>query len=171
MPILMLQSVYPYAGRDSACDASKVGQKSIVTDGFVQLPINDYNALMNAVTNIGPVAISVDATNFHLYKSGVFNGIKGKCGSTINHAVTAVGYGTDAKLGNYWIVRNSWAKSFGEQGYIRIAREKSAADVTCEIDYSPASGSGCDGGPTEITVCGMCGMYADSSYPVNARLA
>ncbi len=33
----------------------------------------------------------------------------------INHAMTLTGYGTDPKHGDYWILRNSWATSWGEQ--------------------------------------------------------
>ena len=45
--------------------------------------------------------------------------IKGK---SIDHSVTLVGYGTDDKSGDmYWLVRNSWGTSWGENGYYRIA--------------------------------------------------
>jgi len=139
---------YPYQARDTKCDTSKIDQVASV-QGYVRLPTNDVDALMNAVANIGPVSISVAANGWQFYGGGVFNG---KCGAEINHAVTAVGYGTDAKHGPYWIVRNSWSKGWGEQGYIRIAREKSKADIVCEVDKHPESGSGCEGGPKEITV-------------------
>ena len=45
------------------------------------------------------------------------------CGTSINHAVILIGYGTDATLKkDYWLVRNSWEASWGEAGYIRLAR-------------------------------------------------
>jgi C1A family cysteine protease len=62
------------------------------------------------------VAYVQASTPFFLYKGGIFDEI---CGSQYNHQVTVVGYdqqnGTD-----YWIIRNSWGASWGEQGYMRI---------------------------------------------------
>lgn len=78
--------------------------------------------IKNALGTTGPVSICVDASNWSLYKSGVFS----NCGTTtLNHAVTAIGYQTDGT----WIVRNSWGTTWGEQGFIRLA-----AGGTCGLD-------------------------------------
>lgn len=83
----------------------------------------------------------------------------------IDHAIQLVGYGTDASLKmDYWLVRNSWTGSWGEQGYIRIART-SSEQTRCGTDKSPGDGNGCKGGPAQITVCGTCGILIDSCYP------
>lgn len=59
---------------------------------------------------------------FFNYVSGVISGTS--CGTDLNHAVTAVGYGTDAETGlNYYLVRNSWGADWGDKGYVKIARE------------------------------------------------
>jgi len=158
---------WPYHARDDKCDTTKI-KKVATIDGYVRLPTNDYNALLTAVATVGPIAISVAASDWQFYDSGVFNT---DCGTEINHAVTLVGYGTDATDGDYWIVRNSWSAGWGEGGHIRIAKEKASSEVQCGIDYNPASGSGCKGGPDQIEVCGLCGMYSDSSYPTGGKLA
>ena len=54
-----------------------------------------------------------------MYTSGVLN--SPDCGTRLNHAVTAIGYGTDPTAGDYYIVRNSWGASWGNAGYINIA--------------------------------------------------
>jgi len=128
--------------------------------GYVLLPRNDYNELLNAVANIGPMAVNVDASEWSSYESGVFTG----CPQTdvdINHVVQLVGYGTDPEYGDYWTIRNSWSALYGESGYIRIAR----SEGYCGLDYHNGDGVGCSYDPTTVEVCGMCGVLYDSSYP------
>jgi cathepsin L len=159
-------SNYPYFAKEGKCNSENV-KKSAKIGSFVKLPENDYNALMQSVATIGPIAISVAASEWSFYDSGVFNGF---CGTEVNHVVALEGYGTDENGNDYWLVRNSWSENWGENGYIRIYREKSAKDVTCDIDSNPNAGNGCEGGPSEISVCGLCGILSDAAYPVNARL-
>jgi len=44
------------------------------------------------------------------------------CGSALDHAITAVGYGTDESGQDYYLVRNSWGKGWGDEGYAKIGR-------------------------------------------------
>ncbi len=59
----------------------------------------------------GPISICVDASTWSSYRGGVVS----NCPSSINHAVQAVGLNMDASP-PYWIVRNSWAENWGEDG-------------------------------------------------------
>jgi cathepsin L len=52
-----------------------------------------------------------------MYKEGIFD--SEECGTSLDHAVTAVGYGKENGM-EYYIVRNSWGPSWGEDGYIKI---------------------------------------------------
>lgn len=77
------------------------------------------NGMLNAITG-RPLSITVDATNWSPYRSGVFN----NCAGNINHAVLLVG--TDAT--GVWKVKNSWGTGWGESGFIRLA-----AGNTCGV--------------------------------------
>ena len=79
------------------------------------------------LTIAGPVSVSFDASrlNFQFYGSGVYyeeencspNGL-------LTHAGVAVGYDTDERRGEYYIIRNSWGESWGINGYMHLARNK-----------------------------------------------
>jgi len=158
---------YPYLswyGNNSKCrfDPTKVGSVAYLSD-YVALPTNDYQSVLNAVAFVGPLAIAVDASQWHNYETGIFD----QCDTAspdIDHGVQLVGYGTDTKTGTpYWIIRNSWTPTFGENGYIRVKRDN---PPVCGVDMTPLDGTGCVGGPSNVTVCGMCGVLFDVVYPV-----
>lgn len=151
-----------YYGAAFNCKFSNNTPPAAKIKSYVKLPSNVYEPLIAAVANIGPIAISVDASVWNHYESGVFNG----CNQTnpdIDHAVQLVGYGTDPTLGDYWLVRNSWSPVWGEQGYIRLHR---SSGFTCGTDIHPSDGTGCKGGPPTVQVCGTCGILYDNSYPI-----
>lgn len=112
------ENEYPYTATDNECTAKLSNQHA---------PITSYNkvaASSNALQNIilsEPVAVAVDASNWSYYKGGTLV----NCGSSINHAVTAIGY-TDK---SEWILRNSWGTGWGtEGGYIYLAEGN-----TCQV--------------------------------------
>ena len=80
--------------------------------------------LETAVATVGPVSVAIDAhlLSFRLYKQGIYH--DRLCSSTrLDHGVLAVGY-KNADSGNYWIVKNSWGTSWGNEGYIWMAKDK-----------------------------------------------
>jgi len=130
---------------------------------YTVLPSNQYDPVMNHLATGGPLAINVMASTWTDYESGVYDG----CPSTnvdIDHVVLLIGYGVDPKGGPYWLVRNSWSPTWGEDGYIRLKR--STTNTPCGIDYNPQDGTGCNGGPSQVTVCGTCGLLYDTSFPI-----
>jgi cathepsin L len=83
--------------------------------------------LKDAIAN-GPTSVTIEADRrvFQHYTSGVLESFL--CGTKLDHAVTAVGYGTqDGK--DYYLVRNSWGSSWGDQGYIKIGAKKDGKGV------------------------------------------
>jgi len=73
-----------------------------------------------AAINNGVVSVTVEADKmvFQQYKSGVMDSLA--CGTSLDHAIAAVGYGTEGGK-EYYIVRNSWSAGWGDAGYIKIA--------------------------------------------------
>lgn len=73
---------------------------------YMKMPSNKYEPLMDALDK-GPVAVSVDASTWSPYSGGVFDGCN-QGSPEVDHVVLLVGYGSDPKLGDYWLIRNSW---------------------------------------------------------------
>lgn len=130
---LELASSYPYLATDTTgCtyDETKVATRISGTISAVRSAAGLKAALMN-----GPASISLYASDlgFRNYKSGVYD--NQTCPTTVNHAVQTVGWGTDAASGkNYFIVRNSWGASWGDQGYIKMAESNTDLGV-CGMLY------------------------------------
>ena len=100
------QSAYPYVGRDQAC---KTQGGSFKIAG--QTSHNGCSGLSSGI-NSHPISVTVDATNWSKYSSGVFS----NCAKSINHAVLLVGV-----VGGNWKIKNSWGTGWGERGYIRLS--------------------------------------------------
>jgi C1A family cysteine protease len=64
------------------------------------------------------VAIEADQASFQTYTSGV---LTKNCGTNLDHGVLAVGYGTENGV-DYFLVKNSWSASWGDNGYIKIGQ-------------------------------------------------
>jgi len=106
---LCYEGDYPYEAVDDTCKTLK-GHNKIST--YTAVAAGNVDQLAAGAAQ-QPVSIAVDAQNFQLYQSGIFN----DCSTNLDHGVLLVGYTSDA-----WIVKNSWGASWGESGYIRLAR-------------------------------------------------
>ncbi|XP_005078483.2 procathepsin L-like [Mesocricetus auratus] len=114
---------YPYEERNGPCRYDPKYSAANVT-GFVKIPISE-DALMKAVATVGPVSVGIDSHHhsFRFYKNGVY--YEPDCSSTgLDHAVLVVGYGEESDGKKYWLVKNSWGTHWGENGYIKIARDR-----------------------------------------------
>lgn len=121
--LYMLLSDYPYNPICHGCLFDKTKGVQKIT-GYVAVEEGNEEDLKEKVGTLGPVSICVDALewSFIAYTSGIYD--EPHCDPTLlNHAIAVVGYGTENGI-DFWIVRNSWGLGWGEQGYIRMIRNK-----------------------------------------------
>jgi len=130
---------YPYEGEDDKCRYNPKN-KGASDVGFVDIEPGNENALKHAIATQGPCSIAIDASHesFQFYSHGVYR--EPECSpENLDHGVLAVGYGVDEESGEkYWLVKNSWGTSWGDQGYVKIARNED----------------------------NMCGVASSASYPL-----
>jgi C1A family cysteine protease len=129
------ETAYPYVPSKETCNTGAVNAATTKVATWTSVAYSNMDALV-AQLNIGPVTVVIDASGaaFGQYHSGV---ISSGCGTAINHAVLAVGYGTDAATGKeYYLVKNSWGTGWGDAGYVKIARTTGVG--TCAIQYAPS---------------------------------
>ena len=128
----------PYNGAEGTCTACT--SAASISDC---IDVTSRNQLhLKEAVSIGPVSVAIEAdtSTFQLYKGGVIS--SDACGTNLDHGVLVVGYGTESDGTMYWTVKNSWGPSWGEDGYVKIARSESSFDS------------------------GICGIALQPSYPV-----
>ena len=126
---------YPYQGVDNQCqdcetivDIKKYGDiypknEKVLKRAVAQQPVS--------------VAIQANISSFRFYKEGIYSDYN--CGDQLDHGVLVVGYGTDEVQNmDYWLVKNSWGKLWGEEGYIRILRNIDDKNGLCGIAMQPS---------------------------------
>jgi len=128
----MTESSYPYTARDGSCKYSS-NNTGVKTTGYTNVSADNPTAMKNALAN-QPIAVSIEADKFcfQSYSSGIFN--NSTCVTRLDHATNVVGWGTSGST-EYWIMRNSWGKSWGESGYMRL--EIASGKGYCGIQMEP----------------------------------
>jgi C1A family cysteine protease len=129
------EASYPYTALTQTCKYNS-NNTGIQVPSFTKVAANSV-AQFKAALAQQPLSVSIEADtrSFQTYKSGVYNDAAG-CGTTLDHAVMAVGYGTDPVGGDYYLIRNSWSSSWGEGGYIRFAVTGDGAGM-CGVQLGP----------------------------------
>ena len=131
-------SSYPYTsgtGQSGSCktSCSSVAHLSKCSD----VKPNDQISLKGAVAQ-QPVSIAIEADTkyFQSYSSGILTSTS--CGTNLDHGVLIVGYGEENGI-KYWLVKNSWSTTWGDNGYVKIARSDSTNDPgICGIAMQPS---------------------------------
>lgn len=126
----------PYEAKRESCHSYNCDAKVQFTQ-CLDVPSGDQMALKAAVAK-QPVSVAIQADKliFQSYSSGVITG--STCGTNLDHGVLVVGYGSENGQ-NYWLVKNSWGDSWGDNGYVKIGRNDTKDDPgVCGIALSPS---------------------------------
>jgi len=137
--------VYPYSAKDGQCLFNSSARQSstdfmptskgvgaMIPGGSVNLTAGDEAELKHYLATRGPVSVAFQvASDFRHYSHGVYTSSVCKSApSDVNHAVLAVGYGTDPDSGlQYWTIKNSWDYTWGKEGYFKIEAFKNMCGV------------------------------------------
>ena len=116
---------YSYVGEEGVCDFydGTVGGRA---SKLVQIPSKNVELLNNAVLNVGPISVAINAMTreFMSYKSGIYELNYNDCDPVgLDHAVTIVGLGVNEKGKKYYIVKNSWGPDWGMDGYVYFSAD------------------------------------------------
>lgn len=130
-------TVYTYLAKQQAsCKYTKTGNVLPTMTSSNYTNQGDETDLKNQLFARGVIAVAVQAgtTAFQNYVGGIYS-----CTNYtgVDHGVLLVGYGSNTTSGqDYWIVKNSWGTSWGEQGYFRVLRNQGSS-LACGIpDYA-----------------------------------
>ena len=132
----MLEADYPYtsgAGQTASCLYDASATAGVAVTDYTDVTPNS-SSQMKAALQQAPLAVAIEADKmvFQTYSTGVLT--SSRCGTSLDHAVLAVGYGTEDGQ-DYRLVKNSWNTTWGDQGYIKLGMDSSTG--TCGVQEDP----------------------------------
>ena len=117
------ESKYPYVMKENNYVCK---QTSYWNPGYkIEKGMWDYDCsdekMKKLIYQYGAISTGLGVDNgFYPFKKGVYD----KCTThSTNHAVVTVGWGTENGV-DYWLIKNSWGKGWGDKGYIKVKRSK-----------------------------------------------
>jgi len=125
---LETEANYPYSSYNGLTGRCSVNSANFVVKVSKYSTISGESNMAAYVQSTGPLSVCVDASTWNSYTGGIMT----SCGTSVDHCVQATGVDVS---GGYWKVRNSWATSWGESGYIRLAYGKNTCAITNDPTY------------------------------------
>jgi hypothetical protein len=135
-------STYPWSGVRSTCRYSASNNGAVIK-AYRRATSGSESGLMTLASK-GPVSVGINASprSFAYYSSGTL--IDSSCTAAgVNHAVTVIGWGTDASGNPYWLIKNSWGTSWGQAGYAQIGRNRNNMCGIASMASQPCFNANC----------------------------
>ncbi|EAR85212.1 papain family cysteine protease (macronuclear) [Tetrahymena thermophila SB210] len=120
---IMTETEYPYIAKQQSCKFDE-DKPTFQIGGYIDVPSDQSQ--VKAALLIQPLSICLNSsdTSFKYYKSGVITECEDGPYDGPDHCLLLVGYGHDEELKvDYWLIKNQWGTTWGEEGYVRIIRD------------------------------------------------
>jgi len=122
------EACYPYTAQDGTCNQAQCSPDPNLKLSTVR-PISGSESVIYQVLGQAPLSICADAEPWQNYNGGILTA--DQCGDSVDHAIQLTGYSPNQ--GGYWIVRNSWGASWGENGFIYLQYGQDTCAITSEV--------------------------------------
>ena len=139
---IMAEKDYPFRDYKGPCQKKEEKYVDLKVTGYKKLgnpqktwDCVDENQVKEFLYENGPLMAALNGDFLKGYTGGIIDISSRKCHSSgINKAALIVGYGNEGSTNmDYWIVKNSWGKDWGESGYFRIRRGAGTCGINCYI--------------------------------------
>ncbi|KAJ6247798.1 hypothetical protein M0813_18433 [Anaeramoeba flamelloides] len=132
---IMSEEDYPYLGVTGYCGFDKT-KKAATIHSYYNVS-NDEQIVMQALYQMGPLAVSYDVVSSNVYYSGGYYEDDTCSKTSLNHAVLMVGWGNyqGDPTKPYWLIKNSWSTHWGDEGYMYISRKNNDCGFTSQVTY------------------------------------
>lgn len=147
-------STYPLMSEQDKCKFNSSNTREFLTS-YKQIFVNEED-LKRTLAFIGPLSVGVNGgiESFFNYWSGVY--VDPACDESLNHAMVLIGYGRNYSIEkvspknilftpgtdftynppkDYWLLKNSWGTSWGENGFMRMERGANRCGITNYVLY------------------------------------
>ena len=139
---IMAEKDYKFTGYKGPCFKKESKYVDLKVTGLKRLgridkvwDCVDENQIKEFLYQNGPLIAALNGDGLQHYTRGIIDLPSDNCSSDgINQGVLLVGYGNEGSTNmDYWIVKNSWGKDWGESGYFRIRRGAGTCGINCYI--------------------------------------
>jgi len=133
---LNTEKAYPYKATTDTCKKKTENFDNISNYTCLSGPkVANETEMAAFLAANGPLSIAMDAGILQTYTSGIIKPGASDCSKvSLDHAINIVGYGVEGTT-KFWIVRNSWGLSWGEEGYFRIIRGEGACGLNAGVVF------------------------------------